>query len=210
MPHPSYHGTFLAVQIVNQFRPLTMWYLVPTQSRFMFFSFFPEATVHVESVVNGLAKLPCELKQGSDVVTLVIWYRADTDTPLYTLDARGRSLDQATHWADEHTFQGRAYLRLSDDTAYLALESVGQQDSGTYKCRVDFKKSPTRNFFVNLTVAGKFFSYCWYLKEFLTMSMYCCLDCTKLGQGPYFASLSESSSYSVYLLDSLISHVVRD
>lgn len=107
-------------------------------------------------MVNGLAKLPCDLTQGTDLVTLVIWYRAETEAPLYTLDARGRSLDHATHWADERTFGGRAFLRVTDGVAHLVLDSVREVDAGRYRCRVDFKKSPTRNSVIALTVVGEY------------------------------------------------------
>lgn len=110
---------------------------------------------HVQSIVNGIAKLPCDLTQGTDLVTLVIWYRAETEAPLYTLDARGRSLDQATHWADERTFGGRAFFRVADGVGHLVLDGVREVDAGRFKCRVDFKKSPTRNSLVNLTVVGE-------------------------------------------------------
>jgi hypothetical protein len=76
-----------------------------------------------------------------------------------SLDARGRSLDQATHWVDEHALGGRAFFRVTETDlpagTHLAVENVRDMDAGSYRCRVDFQGSPTRNSLVNLTVIGK-------------------------------------------------------
>ncbi|XP_050438262.1 nephrin-like isoform X2 [Adelges cooleyi] len=100
-----------------------------------------------------------------DRATLVIWYKRGQSGPIYTYDVRKSSLivaptaekvdtkkTQGAHWADEKALDRRAFFRVSEDPAILALQNVNEKDGALYKCRVDFKKSPTRNYKVNLTI----------------------------------------------------------
>ena len=41
------------------------------------------------------------------------------------------------------------------DKARLVIESVVESDKGRYKCRADFKKSPTKNYRMELKVLGE-------------------------------------------------------
>ena len=42
-----------------------------------------------------------------------------------------------------------------ENAARLAIERVGEADRGKYRCRTDFKKSPTKNYEVELTVLSE-------------------------------------------------------
>ncbi|XP_054263160.1 neural cell adhesion molecule 2-like [Macrosteles quadrilineatus] len=110
--------------------------------------------MEAEAVMEGVAKLPCDLSipEPSDVVTLVIWYKGGTRTPIYSLDIRDRQLSDGSHWSEKRILGGRAYYTTEPPYSFLILESIKESDAGVYRCRVDFKVSPTRNSLVNLTV----------------------------------------------------------
>ena len=75
-----------------------------------------------------------------------------------SFDLRRQSLDShGKIWASETNSEvARAQLHIhSEPTAVLALHGVAQEDAGTYRCRVDFKRSPTRYRKIALDVIGK-------------------------------------------------------
>lgn len=73
----------------------------------------------------------------------------------FSFDVRGRSFNKALQWSDPGNFGPRAYFATVARPAALTLSSVQLDDEGTYRCRVDFKNSPTRNFQIRLTVIGE-------------------------------------------------------
>lgn len=70
-------------------------------------------------------------------------------------DVRGRGFSTALFWSDSNSFGPRARFVTYLNPAKLWLDSVQLDDEGIYRCRVDFRNSPTRNFQVNLTVIGE-------------------------------------------------------
>ncbi|KAK3918044.1 Poliovirus receptor-like protein, partial [Frankliniella fusca] len=60
-------------------------------------------------------------------------------------DVRSKKGSGPSHWKDQELLQQRAYFRTETEPATLALTGVEERDAGNYRCRVDFKASPTRN-----------------------------------------------------------------
>ncbi|XP_049960993.1 nephrin-like [Schistocerca serialis cubense] len=110
--------------------------------------------IDVTVVAGESARLPCNISTSDigDTVLLVLWYREDLGTPIYSVDARERDFSQAELWSDERELGRRAYFVRSGQTAALALDQTLPRDQATYRCRVDFRIAQTRNTRVNLTV----------------------------------------------------------
>ncbi|KAH8252583.1 hypothetical protein KR032_000656, partial [Drosophila birchii] len=109
----------------------------------------------VLTAVGSEVALPCDLVPGTqiaDKVQLVIWYREGSVKPIYTFDARNRPLTQAIPWADESVFNKKAHFHYESTPPALRIKNIQTTDAGLYKCRVDFHKSPTRNWRINVTV----------------------------------------------------------
>ncbi|XP_078037825.1 synaptogenesis protein syg-2 [Augochlora pura] len=69
-----------------------------------------------------------------------------------SIDLRGKStVEEGEHW-QAVTLDKRASFKYSGHSSKLTLEHVRETDAAVYRCRVDFKQSPTRNIKVNLTV----------------------------------------------------------
>ncbi|XP_042866822.1 synaptogenesis protein syg-2-like [Penaeus japonicus] len=107
----------------------------------------------VRAVEGGRVLLPCDLDPPTpgDTTLLVLFFRFDSVFPIYSLDARGLALLQGKQQASK-PFQQRAYLKVSRGQQGLLLEKVHSEDKGEYRCRVDFRGSPTRNSRVMLNV----------------------------------------------------------
>ncbi|XP_032522473.2 nephrin-like [Danaus plexippus] len=116
--------------------------------------FVPVSTMDVEAVVGRTASLPCDIEPDSneDRVYMVLWFRHAGGKPLYSFDVRGRSFNKALHWSDPLAFGRRAYFVTMSRPSSLTVDAVQLDDEGIYRCRVDFKNSPTRNFQIRLNV----------------------------------------------------------
>lgn len=116
--------------------------------------FVPVSTMDVEAVVGRTAALPCDIEPDSneDRVYMVLWFRHSGGKPLYSFDVRGRSFNKALHWSDPLAFGRRAYFVTMSRPSSLTVDAVQLDDEGIYRCRVDFKNSPTRNFQIRLNV----------------------------------------------------------
>uniref|UniRef100_A0A0P4Y268 Sidestep protein n=1 Tax=Daphnia magna TaxID=35525 RepID=A0A0P4Y268_9CRUS len=125
------------------------------------------------SVLSGrTAELPCDISPPPlDSLYLVLWYKNDSDFPIYKYDAR-RSRESYRQQQTQHDSQmlllqqqqeqgqytaastaTRVHFQFdSHPVALLLLNNAADHDEGIYRCRVDFGRSPTRNVLVQLTV----------------------------------------------------------
>lgn len=113
----------------------------------------------VSAVAGFKTQIPCDIDpvSRSEVVSMVFWYKDERGgEPIYSLDARGKSIAQAKLWSDPYVFGKRATMRTSVEPAKLEIDPLEAADVGVYRCRVDYKNSPTRNQKVNLTVIGEY------------------------------------------------------
>uniref|UniRef100_A0A1S4GDZ3 Sidestep protein n=1 Tax=Anopheles gambiae TaxID=7165 RepID=A0A1S4GDZ3_ANOGA len=113
--------------------------------------------IDVQTAVGLDVSLPCDLlpttmAMMTDKVYLVIWYKEGNTKPIYSFDARGKSLQQAIHWSDEAVLKSKAYFYYDTNPPALRIKGVKQEDAGLYRCRVDFHKSPTKNCRIQLDV----------------------------------------------------------
>lgn len=78
-----------------------------------------------------------------------------SDLKWSSFDARSSDFEKGSHWLDEKSLGGRAYFQASATPASLIIDGAQDSDSGMYRCRVDFHKSPTRNSRVQLKIIRK-------------------------------------------------------
>lgn len=96
----------------------------------------------------------------------------------FSFDVRGRQFGQAKLWSSPTVFGSRAFFSTASSPAQLKVDNIQLADEGMYRCRVDFRNSPTRNLKINLTVIGKCL-----LPLFITFST----DFDVHSMGPWFS-----------------------
>lgn len=72
-----------------------------------------------------------------------------------SIDLRSGNVSQVKFWSAPTAFASRAFFRNTSHPAHLLVDNIQLKDNGVYRCRVDFRNSPTRNTKVNFTVIGK-------------------------------------------------------
>ncbi|XP_053985490.1 nephrin-like [Hylaeus anthracinus] len=116
----------------------------------------PEHPIPMESiqgVAGQKATLPCNIqpRESNDAVSMVLWFKEDSGEPFYSYDARNRQFEKPKLWSDTQFWGDRAFFKASPP-AQLTIRDLRESDEGVYRCRVDFRNSPTRNLKVNFTV----------------------------------------------------------
>lgn len=110
------------------------------------------------AVAGYKAHLPCDIniQKNDELVVMILWYREDMSShPIYTLDGRKNGLyNGARNSSDQKVFGNRATMKIDKVPAQFEIDPLINTDSGLYRCRVDYRNSPTRNQKINLTVIG--------------------------------------------------------
>ncbi|XP_017847434.1 sialoadhesin isoform X1 [Drosophila busckii] len=110
----------------------------------------------VWAAAGKTVELPCDLTPPTpqDSVKLLLWFKDTTGIPLYSLDSRGGNVKLAPHAAIASDLGQRLFFSIAENPkdSRLQIKDVKPEDSGVYRCRIDFFNSPTRNFRHNLTL----------------------------------------------------------
>ncbi|XP_017879880.1 hemicentin-1-like [Ceratina calcarata] len=107
----------------------------------------------VSGVIGNKVKLPCNItSDNNDNVSMVLWYKEGTGEPIYSFDVRRRQFSDARLWSSPTALGPRAFFSTASNPAHLNIDRLETKDEGIYRCRVDFKNSPTRKQRTNLTV----------------------------------------------------------
>ncbi|XP_054168954.1 uncharacterized protein LOC128966165 [Oppia nitens] len=112
-----------------------------------------EPAIHVVAEEQGKAILPCNVSRPlNDSIDLILWFRGDAETALYSLDARkANGIQRAKHLVSDD-LSSRAYIDITSKPTALVVDSVKATDMGEYKCRIDFRKGRTQYRTVHLDV----------------------------------------------------------
>uniref|UniRef100_A0A6A7FZD0 Protein turtle homolog A-like n=4 Tax=Hirondellea gigas TaxID=1518452 RepID=A0A6A7FZD0_9CRUS len=108
----------------------------------------------VQAVIGQSVLLPCDVTASgvSDAPMLVLFFYANKGTPIFSVDARGSSMYSGEHWSDPDQLGTRGSVKVRSGHQGLYLTKLVPEDAGQYRCRVDFKTSPTKNFRINLQI----------------------------------------------------------
>ncbi|XP_070169950.1 neural cell adhesion molecule 1 [Polyergus mexicanus] len=113
----------------------------------------PIPIVAVNGVVGNKVQLPCDISSDNDEVNMVLWYKEGGSEPIYSFDVRGsRQFSDARLWSSPSALGPRAFFMSATNPAHLSIDRLQSVDEGIYRCRVDFRNSPTRKQKMNLTV----------------------------------------------------------
>lgn len=114
----------------------------------------PIPVITVNTLAGYTTKLECDLQSSrpDDSAYLVLWYIESEKQPIYSVDLRARPLEQAKHWKNERLASRAQFDTSAASSAAFMLSNVSEDDDGIYRCRVDFRHTPTRHVRYQLNV----------------------------------------------------------
>uniref|UniRef100_A0A8D8SKZ5 Protein turtle homolog A n=2 Tax=Cacopsylla melanoneura TaxID=428564 RepID=A0A8D8SKZ5_9HEMI len=114
----------------------------------------PIPMTDVMGVLNRKAVMPCDIepREKGDSVYMVLWFKESDGEPLYSFDLRNRIHGTTKPKSTPGAFGTRVHFNTATVPAQLLVDNLKMSDEGVYRCRVDFRNTPTRNAKVNLTI----------------------------------------------------------
>ncbi|XP_076305132.1 neural cell adhesion molecule 2-like isoform X1 [Tachypleus tridentatus] len=104
-----------------------------------------QGLISYEALQGNTAEIPCNFTMSSeDGIALILWYRGNTSTPIYILDARNGLTNQPKHFPSD-ILGDRAFFDVDVTPSVLRIQDITEEDGGRYRCRVDYKHNPTEN-----------------------------------------------------------------
>lgn len=116
----------------------------------------------VVGVIGEGVAIPCNCTPSyahtGDKPALILWYKDKAKLPIYSFDLRSAPSD-GQHWKDHNTLGERGYVFYEESPhsckSSLNIDPVSVEDSGQYRCRVDYDTSPTRNTRIKLKLVAR-------------------------------------------------------
>ncbi|VVC29732.1 Fibronectin type III,Immunoglobulin subtype,Immunoglobulin-like domain,Immunoglobulin-like [Cinara cedri] len=107
-------------------------------------------TRRISAIIGDNAELPCDIQNGNltEWPILIIWYKGQ-DHAIFSVDHRENF--SGSIWS-ENSMEGRVHYSKNKGIAVLIIKNVRSSDIGQYRCREDFKYSPTQNNFIQLDI----------------------------------------------------------
>ncbi|KAA0186224.1 hypothetical protein HAZT_HAZT011441 [Hyalella azteca] len=87
------------------------------------------------------------------------------------VDGRSTPLPHAHHWQDSSLLNSGAHFNTAKEGPALVLRAVRRTDQGLYRCRVDFRRSRSRNFRMKLDIVDKLAYTVSERKQFVEVSI---------------------------------------
>jgi hypothetical protein len=89
-------------------------------------------------------------------ISLILWYKSDLSSriPFYSVDARHVPVHSARHQSNHSRARTLLAARPSGSRPQLRLWDLQANDSGEYRCRLDFRNQRTQNALFRLKVYG--------------------------------------------------------
>ena len=131
------------------------------------FSFTPESTStsSLSNYTTNLARSNQNIPVPSiEQISLILWYKSDQSSriPFYSVDARHVPVQSARHQSNHSRARTLLGPRTSGTRPQLRIWDLQANDTGEYRCRLDFRNQRTLNALFRLKVLSTYLNIKFY------------------------------------------------